>query len=319
MVLFLKRALYGLRRAPLAWFRTMHDAFLEFGAEKTSEVTVFRFSGYFKESKEYFMLALVYVDDLLLAASDPSCISWLVESLRGKFETKLTGELPARVVGSLTFLGREISRTHYDDSLLLGLPLDYFDKIEEGYGVPVKPISSPPRLARFVESSDGNEELCESDAKRYRTTLGKLAWFSLTVPVIQYQVSWLSCFQSRPTVNAEKGLLEVLKYSKSFAYYRQRFGCATEWSNDTSSVTVLVDASWSTRSSSGGLVYYGGSMVKSFSRRIATTCMSSAEAECHALCEGTNEGIAVAITAQTFMEGLPHRTPRGDLSSVCGT
>ena len=124
LVLFLKRTLYGLRRAPLAWFRTMHDAFLEFGAQKTSEVTVFRFTGYLKESKkEYFMPALIYVDD-------PSCISWLVESLRSKFETKLTGELPARVVGSLTFLGREIVRTHYDDAILLGFPLDYFDKIE---------------------------------------------------------------------------------------------------------------------------------------------------------------------------------------------
>lgn len=124
LVLFLKRTVYGLRRAPLAWFRTMHDAFLDFGAQKTSEVTVFRFTGYLKESKkEYFMPALIYVDD-------PSCISWLVESLRSKFETKLTGELPARVVGSLTFLGREIVRTHYDDAILLELPLDYFDKIE---------------------------------------------------------------------------------------------------------------------------------------------------------------------------------------------
>ena len=32
LVLFLKRALYGLRRAPLAWFRTMQEACLEFGA-----------------------------------------------------------------------------------------------------------------------------------------------------------------------------------------------------------------------------------------------------------------------------------------------
>ena len=56
-------------------------------------------------------------------------------------------------------------------------------------------------------------------------------------------------------------------------------------------------------------------MVKSFSRRISTICMSSTEAECHALCEGSNEGITVAITAQTFMEGLPSRTLCGDLRS----
>ena len=318
MVLFLRRALYGLRRAPLAWFRTMNDAFLEFGAERTSEVTVFRFTGYLKESKkEYFMLALIYVDDLLLAASDPSCISWLVECPRSKFETKLTGELPARVAGSLTFLGREIVRTHYDDSLLLGLPLDYFDKIEEGYGIPLKPVSSPPRLARLVENSECDEDLSEKDAKRYRTTLGKLAWFSLTVPVIQYQVSWLSCFQSRPTVNADKGMGEVLRYAKTFAYFRQRFGASMAW-QDVTTVVALVDASWSTRSSSGGFIFFAGSMIKSFSRRIATTCLSSAEAECHALNEGASEAVSVAITAQTFLEGLPERDPRGDLVEVTG-
>ena len=264
------------------------------------------------------MLALIYVDDLLLAASDPSCISWLVERLRTKFETKLTGELPARVVGRLTFLGREIVRTHYDDSILLGLPLDYFDKIEEGYDIPLKPVSSPPRLARLVENSEGDVELSEKDAKRYRTTLGKLAWFSLTVPVIQYQISWLSCFQSCPTLNAEKGLAEVLRYAKSYAYYRQRCGSSMAWAGDVSSVVALVDASWSVRSSSGGLVFFAGTMIKSFSRRIATTCLSSAEAECHALNEGASEAVSAAITAQTFMEGLPDRGPRGDFVEVTG-
>jgi len=49
----LEKALYGLRRAPLAWHRTLSDALSEFGGLPTSETTVYRF-----EWGSSFMLAL---------------------------------------------------------------------------------------------------------------------------------------------------------------------------------------------------------------------------------------------------------------------
>lgn len=44
-----------------------------------------------------------------------------------------------------------------------------------------------------------------------------------------------------------------------------------------------VYASWSSRSSAGGAVFFAGSLVKIYSRRIQTICLFSAETEVHAL------------------------------------
>ena len=50
------------------------------------------------------------------------------------------------------------------------------------------------------------------------------------------------------------------------------------------------------------------SLIKNFSRRIQTVCLSSAEAECHAICEGCHESISLALMTETFLSGLPKKT-----------
>ena len=42
-------------------------------------------------------------------------------------------------------------------------------------------------------------------AKRFRQVLGRLAWFSLTLPVLSFHISWLVSYQSSPTLGSEHG------------------------------------------------------------------------------------------------------------------
>jgi len=128
--------------------------------------------------------------------------------------------------------------------------------METMYGEVLKPSRSPPKLSKYAEIPKENEVLLgEEGAKFYRSILGKLAWFSLTVPVLSFQVSFLSCFQSCPYESSLLALKDVMRFAKSFRGFVQAFGVVTDWDSQETRVMSVVDASWSTRCRAGGLVY----------------------------------------------------------------
>ena len=90
LYLLLTKALYGLRRAPLAWYRELTSTLYKLGFSQTSESIVLRFV---KHSAGEFILILLYVDDLLMAGS-PSII---IGQLERSFKTNTTGSLGAGV------------------------------------------------------------------------------------------------------------------------------------------------------------------------------------------------------------------------------
>ena len=317
LFLVLQKALYGLRKAPLFWFKELKAALLSLGFTPTSEATVFRFAG---EDDECICLVLIYVDDLLAVGQEATC-RWVLRELGRKYEIKITGEMCPETPGYLEFLGREIRRETASGPLFLGLRPSYFDGIEEASGWSLKATPTPPALHKYVDEKGVDKQLEADRAGQFRTVLGKLAWFSLTVPVLAYQISWCSSYQQSPTEMSEQGLREVLKYAKSFRRYRQGFGVdgCLEWAPSDKQIIAVVDASWSVRSVMGGIILCCGAAVKVWSRRIQTACLSSAEAELHAIAEGCKESLAVGIALQTCLEGLPKRdwlgipvTTRGD-------
>ena len=97
LFLKLKKALYGLRRAPAAWARELRRALLQIGFEPTAEPTVYRW-----QSSKGLMLVITYVDDMLVAGDANNC-KWLMKELHSRFEVKETGALLTGEVGKLVF------------------------------------------------------------------------------------------------------------------------------------------------------------------------------------------------------------------------
>ena len=97
----------------------------------------------------------------------------------------------------------------------------------------------------------------------------------------------------------------VLKYAKAFRGMVQVFGRENtkEWNDTLPRVVAVVDASWSRKSVAGGIVIWGGALIKSWSRRITVPCLSSAEAELFALVEGLKEMQSIGIVLETMLEG----------------
>ena len=73
----LQKALYGLRKAPLYWYRELRKTLLSLGLTETSEATVFRYAAGADDLKA---IVLVYVDDCLVAGK-PSTCKWIIEAL----------------------------------------------------------------------------------------------------------------------------------------------------------------------------------------------------------------------------------------------
>ena len=299
----LQKALYGLRKAPLYWYRELRKTLLSLGLTETSETTVFRYAA---DADDLKAIVLVYVDDCLVAGEPSSC-KWIIEALKAAYEIKETGELQRGASGRLDFLGREIRRD--GGVLTLGLPKAYWEEIEQLSPCKVlKPTTTPPDLSQFALSESESSPLSNEAASRFRSVLGKLAWLSLGNPALQYFVHWLSSYQARPLQCAEDALRMVLRYCESVASKVQAIPSAHaelqfEMPEDT--VVGIVDASWKVHSVAGGMVFHRGTLLKSFSRRIATPCLSSAEAELHAIVEITKEMLGVATLLQTTLYGVP--------------
>ena len=90
------------------WFLELQRTTYSLGGDETFESTLFRIS----TSAGDFILALVYVDDLLIASRDPESGEAFLKKLQDIWKIKRTGHIPAKKKGLLEFLGRTIYRLH---------------------------------------------------------------------------------------------------------------------------------------------------------------------------------------------------------------
>lgn len=83
----LKKAIYGLRQAPRAWFDKFSDFVIEFGFQCSfPDPSLF----IYHHSSDVIYL-LLYVDDMLLTVNNPALIEKLLESLNTVFRMKDMG------------------------------------------------------------------------------------------------------------------------------------------------------------------------------------------------------------------------------------
>ena len=113
VILWLKKAMNGLRRAPLLWFLELQRTIRDLGGDETFESTLFRV-----KTDTQFLLVLVYVDDLLIASNDVEGGENFLRALQKIWKIKRTGSIPSGQRGLLEFLGRTIYRRHDGEECL---------------------------------------------------------------------------------------------------------------------------------------------------------------------------------------------------------
>ena len=117
----LRKALYGLRSASLAWYKRLSELVGKLGlvaadTEKSVFVGKYEFEGEF-----FWMLLLAYVDDLMVACKNTKAALDLINQLGESVKIKVTGVLSRDK--KIDFLGRRIDGEfaslifHLDDGL----------------------------------------------------------------------------------------------------------------------------------------------------------------------------------------------------------
>lgn len=282
-VCLLSRSLYGLRQAPRAWFTRFTDYVKSISFTQTrsdSSLFVLRAGG------DVVAYLLLYVDDMVLAASSSALLHQLVAKLQNAFAVKDMGPLAY-------FLGINVRRTN-DDFFLS--QAQYVDDLLERAGMSnCKSVATPADMKPKQSITDG-QPVCAADAFFYRSMAGALQYLTVTRPDIAYAVQQLCLHMHAPhDVHATmlKRVLPYIRGTPSIGVHLR--------ASQTLSLTAYSDADWAgcpdtRRSTSGFCVFLGDALVSWSSKRQSTVSRSSAEAEYH--------GVANAVAECSWLRSL---------------
>ncbi|XP_062538014.1 uncharacterized protein LOC134206332 [Armigeres subalbatus] len=248
---------------------------------------------YVKEENGNKVFLLVYVDDMLLAASTVLEVKKIINNLCKEFELTDLGEVRH-------FLGLEV--LHEEECYKIRLK-SYIEQLIVKNGMGEAKVSRSPMDAGFLKVEVKCEKL--NDPTKYRSLVGGLLYVSVIArPDIAVSTSILGRRFSDPNEADWTAAKRVLRYLKATKDYCLRLGGLTD-----EGLVGYSDADWagdpaSRRSTLGAAFYYHGGLISWASRRQQCVTLSSMEAEYVALSEACQETIWLRQLLFDFGEPL---------------
>lgn len=268
----MNKAIYGLKQAPQAWHLALSNWLFSIGFRRCdAEPCVFWRKGTF---------LYIHVDDIAIFSKNPNEFK---NEVKNRFKIKDLGE-------AKLLLGMKIeketnattlSQSHYIDKLL-----ELFDCSD------IHPARTPLNPKEKLTNASVQEvEEFKALNRNFRAIVGALNFLSCTTRAdITFAVSTLSQFLQRPGIkhwNAAIQVLQYLKYTKQFKLYIKKSNCLSD-------LVAYADADWancpvSSRSISGNLVIWNGSVISWRSKKQPTPSLSTTEAEYKSIGDITKE------------------------------
>jgi hypothetical protein len=246
-VYHLNKSLYGLKRAPRAWYTRFASHILSLGfVGARSDTSLF----IYRHGSDTIYL-LLYMDDIILNASSDALFRRVIDALTTEFSMKDLGRLHH-------FFG--VSVTKHDSGLFLSQQ-HYMIDILEHAGMSDCKMCSPTIDTCAKLSSEGPPV---PDATHYRGLIGALQYLTFTRPDIVYVVQQVCLYMHDPW---EPHLILVKRYIRGTLDYGLQL--------HRSSVADLVaysDADWAgcpntCCSTSGYGVFLGDNLISWSSKR----------------------------------------------------
>jgi Reverse transcriptase (RNA-dependent DNA polymerase) len=268
----LKKAIYGLKQSPRAWYARLSFSLLKINFIKsTTDSTMF-----VKHSQKSTTIILVYVDDIIVTGNDNEEIKRVKEYLKREFDIKDLGQLSY-------FLGIEIA--HSSKGLFLSQRKYVLNLLKETGKVGAKPASTPMETNIKLGLENG-EPL--TDIGQYQRLVGKLIYLTVTRPDIAYAVSVVSQFMHAPRTSHLSAIDRILRYLKSTpgqGIWMKK--------NNSNEVVGFSDADWAgscdRKSTTEFCTFVGGKLVTWKSKKQSVVARSSAEAEYRAMASTASE------------------------------
>ena len=322
--MILDKALNGLRDASLCWLELLSNTVESVGLWNDSlEPCVY--GGAIHDENGAFLghtLAIVYVDDILLASSTEAAEEHVAKALGAVVPTKTTGLITPEEGGSLSFIGRVITRERNGSEIFLGVDPQYLNTTFEEYGV-TKGRENVPDIASHLEktmtdSRTFQKPLSDEAYSRFRRALGRLLWLSQVRHDLKAWLSLLGTQQQQPKHGTEQALKAILRF-----LFTDMRCCLCLPSRDTTLQSQVCEEQMQTvhlrsfsdashgpyrfngrKGLSGGAIFFEGGLVRSLSRQQQALSLSSCEAELYGLQSVSQESIAFSRVVHRLMFAL---------------
>ncbi|CAA7024341.1 unnamed protein product [Microthlaspi erraticum] len=288
----LRKAIYGLKQTPQAWYNELRTFLLQYGfVNSLADASLFIYN-----NNGVLLYMLVYVDDIILTGNSQPHLDKFITSLSNRFSLKDLGTLSY-------FLGMEAQ--YLPDGLLLTQRRYIADLLHKNNMTDCKSVPTPmcPNTKLTLTSGDQLK-----DPSQYRALVGSLQYLSLTRPDVSYAVNKLSQFMHKPTDihwSAVKRILRYLSGTQSQGIFYSK--------TNAPSLHAYTDADWGGDkydyiSTGAYIVYYGKHPIAWSSKKQKGVSRSSTEAEYRAVTEAVSEVIWIK-SLLTEMGITPSPTP----------
>jgi len=277
----LLKGLYGLKQAPRCWFDTIHGILLGLGFKQCNIDQCV----YWKKVNGHYIFVLLYVDDFLVASSDPQLIE--------QFKIDLTCKVEIHDMGPVShFLGLKIEKDEAKKCYIVcqdKLITEYVNKFGLSQAKPIKNLTEVEHYPH--EITETNYLLEGDDICRFRKIIGGLLYITnQTRPDASFAVSYLSRFMQKPIRSHMTCAKKVLQYLDTTRHRKLHLGKL-----DDRTLTGYADASFAStgdfKSQSGILFTYHGSLVYWTSKKQPLVSGSTTEAETVALYQATEDSL----------------------------
>jgi hypothetical protein len=274
----LHKAIYGLRQAPRQWYAKLRVELEALGFSVSSAD-----AGLFTLDKGGCKVyLLVYVDDILVASAELSCVQGVKQAVGAVFRVRDLGQ--ARF-----FLGMEIMQDREQGVVKLSQHKAVMDLVARFQMGEAKSKCTPMSMSTRL-SSEGSAPLDKSRFP-YAELVGSLLYLaSCTRPDIAQAVGALSRYMAHPTVHhwsVAKGVLRYLAGTADLGLVFKR---------GSGGVQAFCDANYAgdvdTRRSTTAYVFVMSGGAVSWSSKVQpTVAVSTAEAEYMAAASAVREGL----------------------------
>ena len=277
LVCKLKKSLYGLKQSGRNWNSILHTALVNNDFKQSLSDTCL----YVKTNKDYKIIVLVWVDDIIIAASNKHVLNEVKTSLHKQFKMKDLGTLSSFL--NIEFVcGQDYIEVH--QTKLIQQLLLRFDMTN------CKPKSMPCEMASNKLRDDDSVYLDE--VKLYQSIIGSLIYImTCTRPDICFAVTLLSQHLHKPTqahLNCARHVLRYLSGTQNSRLIYSR-------SDSKLLITGFSDSDWGNsmdrRSVSGFCFDLNGTLVCWKSKKQQTVALSTCEAEYMALSSAVQEAL----------------------------